>query len=195
VGVRRWLARKESATARIVVQLVTPGRPVWTPIEYRKLAKEGYRRNAIVYACIQQVVRAGKGIPWRAYTGDQRTIRMLKTSTAVGSDPLRHHHRLRRLKAAGDLTEVETHPVVAAQTVTLQRDKLDHWLSSALLGALAPTGDMYMVGTLLHHDAVLKRLMTRGEPWQPKTYQALHRSAARWAPAPSPGSTCTSRST
>lgn len=55
-----------------------------------------------------------------------------------------------------------------------QRDKLDGWLSSALMGALSPASDVYMVGTLLHHDAVLARLMGRGAPWRPHTYHAVH---------------------
>lgn len=59
-----------------------------------------------------------------------------------------------------------------------QRDKLDAWLSSALLGALSPTADVYMVGTLLHHDAVLARLMTRGAPWRPHVFHAIHDQAA-----------------
>jgi phage terminase large subunit-like protein len=54
-----------------------------------------------------------------------------------------------------------------------QRDKLDEWLSSALLGALVPESDVYYVGTLLHHDAVLARVMKRGAPWQSFTYEAI----------------------
>lgn len=54
-----------------------------------------------------------------------------------------------------------------------QRDKLGDWVSSALLGALVPSTDLYMVGTLLHHDAVLHRLMVRGAPWQPYRYEAV----------------------
>lgn len=54
-----------------------------------------------------------------------------------------------------------------------QRDKLDEWTSSALLGALSPDADVYLVGTLLHHDAVLARLMQRGAPWRPHTYHAI----------------------
>src|SRR6185312_9554839 len=59
------------------------------------------------------------------------------------------------------------------QTV-FQRDKLDQWVSSALMGALSPASDVFMVGTLLHHDAVLSRLMGRGAPWRPHTYHAVH---------------------
>ena len=59
-----------------------------------------------------------------------------------------------------------------------QREKLDGWVSSALMGALSPASDVYMVGTLLHHDAVLARLMGRGAPWRPHTYHAVHDTAA-----------------
>ena len=54
-----------------------------------------------------------------------------------------------------------------------QRDKLDEWLSAALLGALVPESDVYYVGTLLHHDAVLARVMKRGAPWEARTYEAI----------------------
>ena len=52
-----------------------------------------------------------------------------------------------------------------------QRDKLDEWVSSALMGALAPGADVYMVGTLLHHDAVLARMMER---WGGVRYEAMY---------------------
>lgn len=52
-----------------------------------------------------------------------------------------------------------------------QRDKLDEWVSSALMGALAPGADVFMVGTLLHHDAVLARLMER---WGGIRYDAVY---------------------
>ena len=51
-----------------------------------------------------------------------------------------------------------------------QRDKLDEWVSSALIGALGPGADVYMVGTLLHHDAVLARLLDR---WNGHRYEAM----------------------
>ncbi len=40
------------------------------------------------------------------------------------------------------------------------------------MGALGPTADVYMVGTLLHHDAVLARLMNR-PGWQGHRYEAM----------------------
>lgn len=54
-----------------------------------------------------------------------------------------------------------------------QRDKTDSWLASVALGALAPEGaDVHILGTILHHDAVLARLRKR-DPWQVHTYFAL----------------------
>jgi phage terminase large subunit-like protein len=53
-----------------------------------------------------------------------------------------------------------------------QRDKLDDWLSSALLGALGVGADTYMMGTLLHFDAVLARLMRRSG-WEAHRYDAV----------------------
>ena len=42
-----------------------------------------------------------------------------------------------------------------------QRDKLDNWTSSALMGALAKGADLHMLGTPLHSDAVLRRFQKR----------------------------------
>ncbi len=53
-----------------------------------------------------------------------------------------------------------------------QREKQDMWLSSAVMGARGPHTDTYIVGTLLHFDAVLARLMKR-EGWRHKRYDAM----------------------
>jgi predicted phage terminase large subunit-like protein len=53
-----------------------------------------------------------------------------------------------------------------------QRDKLDKWLSSALAFAVAKGGDLHLVGTLLHNDAVLARVRKRGG-WVHHRYEAF----------------------
>lgn len=53
-----------------------------------------------------------------------------------------------------------------------QRDKLDRWLSRSMLGALAQDADVFVFGTPLHHDAVLRRLPRRAR-WNGKRYPAL----------------------
>jgi predicted phage terminase large subunit-like protein len=55
-----------------------------------------------------------------------------------------------------------------------QRDKLDKWLSSAFVFALAKGADVHYVGTLLHNDAVLARIRKRGG-WRNHRYDAFRK--------------------
>jgi predicted phage terminase large subunit-like protein len=66
------------------------------------------------------------------------------------------------------LDDVEDDNAVLTQA---RRDQLDTWVSSALLGALAPKADVYVVGSILHHDAVLVRLQKR-DGWSGYQYNA-----------------------
>lgn len=67
MGILSRLRRKESETARAVSRLVTLGQPIWTPRNYAQLADEGYRRNVWVYACVTEISRAVKGVPWQLF--------------------------------------------------------------------------------------------------------------------------------
>jgi HK97 family phage portal protein len=108
--------RKQSATVRVVTGLVTPGDPVWTPVSYEKLAREGYEKNAIVYACVNEITRAGKGIPWRAMkpTGKRsaRSISLELRSLGPGQAK-RRAVRVKAMIARKELEVVDDHPMVA----------------------------------------------------------------------------------
>lgn len=54
-----------------------------------------------------------------------------------------------------------------------QRDKLDSWVGSAALAALAPHADAVYLGTMLHHDGQVARLM-RNDGWEHVRFEALH---------------------
>lgn len=45
------------------------GQPAWTPRDYKQLAEEAYRRNAIAYRCVKMIASAGASMPWVAYSG------------------------------------------------------------------------------------------------------------------------------
>lgn len=62
----RLFSRKESEAYSLLAQNVQ-GRPVFTPIEYQKLAKEGYAKNAIAYRCINMIASAIKSIHFTVY--------------------------------------------------------------------------------------------------------------------------------
>lgn len=73
--------KKQSESFRAIVSLFK-NRPVWTDINFAKLAKEGYQRNPYVYACVREIALACAGIPWLLY------------------------------RKKGDLVEVDDHPLL-----------------------------------------------------------------------------------
>ncbi|WP_072462824.1 phage portal protein [Paracoccus versutus] len=46
------------------------GQPVWTERQFEQLAKEGYQRNPIVYACLRRISRGVASIPVNLYDQD-----------------------------------------------------------------------------------------------------------------------------
>ena len=61
--------RKTSAVAGVIA-LQSPGRAVWTPCNYAKLAEEGYQKNVIVYRCVNLIARGLASVPWLLYEGE-----------------------------------------------------------------------------------------------------------------------------
>lgn len=55
------------------------------------------------------------------------------------------------------------------------RRKLEHWLRRVVMPALAPDGQLLVVGSLLHYDSLLANLANRGRfpRWDYKVYRAL----------------------
>lgn len=109
---RLGIEKKDSAAAPLVVSAVmAPNDPVWMRVDTRTLIREGYKRNAWAYACINGIARTAKGIPWTAMvpdaTGGSRAMR----------DVQRHHglearHRLDYYRRNGQLTESDDHPIL-----------------------------------------------------------------------------------
>ena len=62
----------------------------------------------------------------------------------------------------------------------LQREKMTRWFDRTLLNCLAPGGSMLVVGTVLHYDSLLSRLLKRGaDPrggFKAKKYAAISAS-------------------
>lgn len=70
-----------------------------------------------------------------------------------------------------------------------QRKKLEHWLRRVAMPALAPHGRLLVLGTLLHHDALLANLANRGRfpRWEYLFFRALEheqRADGQWFPVP-----------
>jgi predicted phage terminase large subunit-like protein len=57
-----------------------------------------------------------------------------------------------------------------------RRQKLMNWLTRALLPAMSHDGRIIMIGTILHHDSLLKNVLDRKGPfagWDTRLYKAL----------------------
>ncbi len=62
-------AEAKASAAGALIAFQSHGRPVWTPRNYRELAKEGYAGNAIAYRCIRLIAEASASVPWLLYDG------------------------------------------------------------------------------------------------------------------------------
>jgi HK97 family phage portal protein len=109
------LMGKQSATTAAIVRaiMVGAGQPVWTPIQYRKLAAAGYRRNVWVYRCIGLRADAVKGTPWVLY---HETGRVQGAARAMRhgykGNRLHHERKLRRVVSRKELDLVDVHPML-----------------------------------------------------------------------------------
>jgi len=63
-------ATKASATGALVA-LSTLGRPVWTPRDYDRLAREGYEQNAVAFRCVRMIAEAAASVPWVLRDGER----------------------------------------------------------------------------------------------------------------------------
>lgn len=68
--IKAWF-QKQSRTTRAIVAMML-GQPVWMPKNYASFAKEGYKGNVYVFACIRQIAMACAGIPWLVYRRGRR---------------------------------------------------------------------------------------------------------------------------
>jgi predicted phage terminase large subunit-like protein len=66
-----------------------------------------------------------------------------------------------------------------------QRDKLERWFNRVVLNIIGPGGRMFMVGTVLHHDSLLSRLLKRTDVFVTRIWRAIQDNGkplwpARW---------------
>ncbi len=60
-----------------------------------------------------------------------------------------------------------------------QREKLESWFNKSVLNLQGTSGDVFVIGTVLHHDSLLSKLLKR---WKGKRYQAISSDGAiLWA--------------
>ena len=106
------IAGKDSAAGPLTVAaLVGANDPVWMRVDPRTLIREGYKRNAWVYACITGISRTAKGIPWTAMvpeaSGGARAMRDIERHYGLEA-----RQRLDYYRRNGQLTESEDHPIL-----------------------------------------------------------------------------------
>lgn len=70
-----WIATKANPVNRSLIVMGLSG-PVFTSSNYAAMANEGFVLNADVYACINEITTAAKGIKWNLYSGrgDKRKL-------------------------------------------------------------------------------------------------------------------------
>jgi HK97 family phage portal protein len=62
------LGLKASDANRVITGYIySPGKAVWTPVDYANLAEHGYQRNVIAYRCIDLIAKSAAGINWCLY--------------------------------------------------------------------------------------------------------------------------------
>lgn len=62
-----WRPEIKASRAGPLLALQHPGRAVWTPRRFDRLAEEGYRKNVIGFRAINQVTRATASVNWRQF--------------------------------------------------------------------------------------------------------------------------------
>ncbi len=67
------IAQKASSVGSMVAYN-SLGQPVWTPRNYEALTAQGFRKNVIVYRCVNLIARGAASVPWRLYKGDQEVV-------------------------------------------------------------------------------------------------------------------------
>lgn len=61
-----------------------------------------------------------------------------------------------------------------------RRDKLERWFNAEVLPSLAKVSKVVYVGTILHEDALLKKVLEKYDGWTTKFYQAIQNGQSIW---------------
>jgi HK97 family phage portal protein len=64
--------RKSAAASGYAALAEGPGRAVWTPRRYDRLAQEGYQRNVIAFRAIDEIARNAASVPLALFRGTER---------------------------------------------------------------------------------------------------------------------------
>ena len=86
--------------------------PVYTPRDYKRLAEQGYEWNTWVYACVNEVSRTCKGIPWVVYQGQGESGARMVRALREGRSDVGARRAIKQAVDRKDLREVHDHPLL-----------------------------------------------------------------------------------
>jgi len=93
-------------------------------------------------------------------------VRVLARGTGASMRGLRHGSHRPDLVIGDDLENDE------AVGTLLQRQKTENWLKRVLLNCVGPDGQVFIIGTILHYDSLLSKLL-KDEKWTRRKYKAI----------------------
>src|SRR5690625_3912683 len=65
------LQKKSSKINRMITAFLL-GQPIWTDVDFKNMAREGFNKNVWVYRCVMEIAKAGSNIPIILYRRNSR---------------------------------------------------------------------------------------------------------------------------
>lgn len=119
----------------------------------------------------------------RKWTGAQfvtsTDIKILARGRGSAARGIKHRQFRPDLVICDDLEDDES---VESKT---QRDKLERWFNRVVCNIVGPGGKLFVIGTVLHHDSLLVRLLRRTDVYTTRIWRAIQENGkplwpARW---------------
>jgi len=77
-------SKNDDGSISTIIKNIGLSDPVWTPHKYLKMAKEAYKQNGWVYACVDAIAKASKGVP----------LKLKRIDSEGGSQSVKQHEIL-----------------------------------------------------------------------------------------------------
>lgn len=74
-GRQRQSIQEKASRVGSMVAYNNLGQPVWTPRNYESLTAQGFRKNVIVYRCVNLIARGAASVPWRLYQREDEIVK------------------------------------------------------------------------------------------------------------------------
>jgi predicted phage terminase large subunit-like protein len=119
----------------------------------------------------------------RKWTGAQfvtsTDIKIMGRGRGSSARGLKHRQYRPDLVIVDDIEDDES---VESKT---QRDKLERWFKRVVSNLIGPGGKLFLIGTVLHHDSLLVRLLNQADVYTTRIWRAIQENGkalwpARW---------------